>query len=172
MLKQLNKALTAMIVVVLATVIGVSCRTSQETYRKAYEKAKQKEVESLGGETVYNAIRREARQGATTVNGDSIAYQAEWITVTPDEGTLREALKPYNLVAAQFKQLFHARSMRNRLQEAGYPGAFIVQTREPYYYVVVMSAHNIGDLIAPLRQLEQNPPIKLLEPCPWILKRR
>ena len=168
---KINKALTAAVVALVAVIAGVSCRTSQETYRKAYETAKETEIESLGGETIYNAIRREARQSATTVNGDTIPFQTEWVRVTRDEGALNEQLKPYNLVAAQFKQLFHARSMRDRLQQAGYPGAFIVETREPYYYVVAVSSHRLSDLIAPLRLMQQGEPFKLIEPCPWILKR-
>lgn len=157
-------------VATLPILVGSGCRTNEENYRRAYEAAKQKQVEEAGGETIYNKIRREARQSATTAGGDTIAYTTQFVLVTKDLGATPASLKRYNLVAGQFKQLFHAKSLMNRLRQAGYSDSFVVQTREPYYYVIAASSDAIADIVALLKQFETAPPMKLVDPCPWILR--
>lgn len=160
-------ALAAAALVILA---ATGCRTNEENYRRAYEAAKQKQIEEAGGETIYNQIRREARQEATTSNGDTIRYTTQFVLVTKDLGATPSSLKRYNLVAGQFKQLFHAKSLMNRLREAGYAESFIVQTREPYYYVVAASSNSVSEIVPLMKEFETAPPVKLVEPCPWILR--
>lgn len=150
--------------------VAVGCKTSEENYRRAYDVAKQKQVESAGGETIYNAIRREATGSETVVNGDSIRLRSEYVTVTKDCAPGPKALKRYNVVVGQFKQLFHARSLMTRMKDAGYESTFVAQTREPYYYVIAVASDSVADIVPAFHLFETKSPIRLVDPCPWILQ--
>lgn len=155
----------------VAVILSVTaCRTNEQTYRRAYESARQAEIDRAGGETVYTAIRREARREAITAGGDTITMTTEFVSLPKGETTPSKGLLRYSVVAGQFKQLFHARSLRTRLAEKGFPDAFIVQTREPYYYVVAETSASIDSLLPTFRMLRTAPPMPLVEPCPWILR--
>ena len=77
-----------------------------------------------------------------TLNGDTATEHTIRVTVTKDGGGITENLKQFSVVVAGFKQLFNAQSLRNRLADGGYPTAFVVQTGEPYYYIVLSSHPN------------------------------
>lgn len=147
-----------------------SCRTSEQNYQKAYETARQKQIDEAGGATIYNAVRRQATVTPTVVGSDTVPVRKEVVSLPPKSDTPASALKLYNVVAGQFKQLFHARSLVKRLAGAGYPGAFIVQTREPLYYVVALGGDTLSGIMDTYRTLRDNPPFRLIEPCPWILR--
>lgn len=145
-----------------------SCKTNEENYRKAYEAAKQRESEGLE-ETVYDRIRREARPVTSVVGNDTLQMKREYVSLAPDQQLAASALKRYNVVVAQFKQIFHARSMTRRFSEGGYDGAFIVQTREPLYYVVAFASDDASAAADAMKALQKESPVTLRDPFPWIL---
>jgi hypothetical protein len=146
-----------------------ACKTSEDNYRKAYEKAVEKQSEGIDS-TIYNKIRLEARPGVEVVDGDTMEVQREYVFVTPNLGVKSNALKRFDVVVAQFKQLFHAKSMRQRMADNGYTDAFVAQTREPLYYVVVLATDDAAQAAAELAKLKQASPVKLIDPCPWVLR--
>ena len=154
--------------IVLSIAILSGCKTTEENYRKAYETAKAKESDGLD-ETIYNKIRREAMPSNVVIGNDTLAMKRERVRVSDGQDIPQERMKKYNVIVAQFKQLFHATSMKKRIIEAGYPAAFIVETREPLYYVVAFTTDSPSEAAETLHKLEKDSPLKLLEPCPWVL---
>ncbi|WP_303023672.1 SPOR domain-containing protein [Duncaniella muris] len=119
-----------------ATLLTVSCKTSESNYRQAYETAVAKNREASGVDsTIYARIRNSAQTSDLIAGSDTLPMRTEYVGYTENGGASREMLKRYNVVVGQFKQKFNAREMRARLQANGYPDAFIIHTREPLYYV-------------------------------------
>ncbi|MDE6612608.1 MAG: SPOR domain-containing protein, partial [Muribaculaceae bacterium] len=73
------------------------------------------------------------------------------------------------VVVAQFKQRFNAFSMRERLADGAYSTAFVVETSEPYYYVVAASYADVTEADRALSEIKQAGDIVLRQPCPFIL---
>ncbi len=105
------------------------------------------------------------------VGRDTVDVKVQHVKVTPDGGGINESLMRYNVVAGQFKQLFTAKSMRERLFEAGYPASFVVQTSEPYYYVISSSHNDAAAAVEALHRLEADRPVGMKPPVPYILQR-
>lgn len=160
--------LTPLIAILLVFIPVISCKTSEENYRKAYETAKQKESAGIDS-TIYSNIRREARPQNVTIGNDTLAMKSEYVSVSSGQTADQTALKRYNIVAGQFKQIFHARSLAKRLAANGYPEAFIVETREPLYYVIAISTDEAPEANDALKTIKANQPVKLIDPCPWVL---
>ncbi len=147
------------------------CRTTEANYRQAYEKAMAGREEGLElDSTIYGRVRRDLRtQTVKASDGTTVEVKNQLVRVTPEGGGIRENLKAYNVVVAQFKQLFNAKSMRNRLVDEGYPEAFVVQTSEPYYYVVLASRADVDGALAALTAFQADNRIPVKAPCPFIL---
>lgn len=148
-----------------------SCKTSEANYRAAYELARQKETAGVDS-TVYSAIRREERPQTVVIGGDTLAMKSEYVRLTDGCGGTSEGFRPYNVVIARFKQLFNAKSVRSRAIEAGYSDAFIVQTREPLYYVVAVSCATPAEAREALADVSRREPVVMRDPCPFILHKR
>ena len=166
------KHITAIIGTLLFLPIAfVSCKTSEANYRAAYEKAIEGREESAPlDETIYGDVRRRATtRTVTAADGRQIEVRSQLVRFTKDCGGIPENLRQFNVVAGQFKQLFNARSLRNRLADAGYSGAIVVETAEPFYYVVATSSSEVGQAADALEKLRANPPVVMKEPAPFIL---
>lgn len=157
--------------VVVAVMLGVwSCKTSEANYRAAYERAMSGREE--GGSpidgTVY-AAQRQMELHKFVMAGDTFDVYSTRVSVTDGGGGIRENLRRYNIVVGQFKQQFNAVSMRNRLADGGYPAAFVVQTPEPYYFVILNSYSEVGAAATALKQMPAQMPVAVKSPCPFLL---
>lgn len=147
-----------------------SCKTTEANYRAAYEKAvaARDSSESID-DTVYGKFRRElGSQTVATAQGD-VEVKTQLVKVTKDGGGIPEMLRRYNVVVGQFKQKFNAVSMRDRLADNGYPGTFVIETAEPYYYIVTGSYTTLDEAASALAKLAAAKPQGMREPCPFIL---
>lgn len=153
---------------VVAAIVLDGCGTNEENYKKAYDKAKETGGRSMEG-TIYNRIRERSRMEKIVSDGDTVNVVVEYVTAAKDAGFTVESLRRYNAVVGQFKQLFHAKSMRNRMAEGGYGDAIIVATGEPLYYVVALSSQSLGDVRSAADSLRKSSPVKLREGFPFIL---
>lgn len=141
---------------ILAIMLSVAgCKTSEKNYREAYERA----IEGKGNldpadSTVYTRYRREMKENQAVVNGDTITVYTQHVAVTENGGGIKESLKRYNVVVGKFKQVFNARSMRERLAGNGYSGSFVVHTREPYYFVIAGSFSDPEEAISLLKKID------------------
>ncbi len=166
----MSKLATATLILTLG-LTAAGCKTNQANMNDAYTKAIEGRADDLGLEaTVYGKERKQMTHGTMTVNGAEVPVSSQWVRVTKDGGGINESLKHYNVVVGQFKQIFNARSMRERLVDSGYPGAFIVETSEPYYFVVAASFENASDAVEMLNHAKADETLKMKEPLPFILE--
>lgn len=152
-----------------AVTLATSCGTSEKNYRNAYEKARQKDTDGLEN-TIYNRIREQAQVEKFELDGDTVTVVTEYVAPAKDAGFTSQQLKKYNVVVAQFKQLFHAKSMCGRMASGGYPGAIVIQTGEPLYYVVASSTPLLRDALSTADSLTVTSPVKLSPGFPYILR--
>lgn len=169
------KRFTLIPLLLVAIIVGIatSCKTTEKNYRTAYERAvtaRDSDVTPFE-HTIYNRYRREARDVRVISDGDTVTTRIIRVAVTADGGGVREWLKKYSVVVAGFKQLFNAKSLRDRYAGAGYPRTFLVQNAEPYYYVIVGSSDNLGEMTALADSIRATPVIPLKNDFPFILQR-
>lgn len=150
--------------------LSSGCKTTEENYRAAYEKTieARKEQTALDS-TVYGAERRRMQSNVISTSDGPVEVRAMLVKVTEGGGGIPENLKRFNVVAGQFKQQFNALSLRDRLVDKGYPGAFVVQTAEPYYYIVAGSYIDAAEAAKAMEALKKAQPVAMKEPCPFIL---
>ncbi len=159
------------IVLIGALVALCGCKTNEKNYRAAYEVAKEK-FDNEGGldSTIYNRMRPQGRGSELTALGDTVRMHTISIGFPKEGGASRETVKTYCVVVAQFKQIFNAKAMRQRLVDNGYDGAMIVNTREPLYYVVAGSVATPEEAVTMMRQLRKDKALVLRDPFPWVLR--
>lgn len=154
----------------LALLAIVSCKTNENNYRAAYEAAVAQRQESSGiDSTIYSRIRNSARQSSLTVGTDSLPLRTEYIGYPKDGGSSRENVGRYCVVVGQFKQIFNAKAMRDRLITDGYH-AMIVNTREPLYYVVAASCTTAAEAAREYSRVSHDSKLVLRSPLPFILQ--
>ncbi|MDE6301068.1 MAG: SPOR domain-containing protein [Muribaculaceae bacterium] len=159
------------LVILIALTALAACKTSEANYRAAYERAAgaRDGADPLEG-TIYGASRRYTPQATVTLNGDTALERTIRVKVTDEGGGIRESLKPFSVVVGGFKQLFNARSMRERLADNGYSSAFVVETGEPYYYIILSSYPNRAEAMSALSAArEATLPVPMKGEYPFIL---
>lgn len=160
------------ILVALVAVSLWACKPTEENYRAAYQRTMARDsVRTEFNETIYGKYRREVQDYRAIDKNDTANVKTTrvWLVKDEDSPVLNEQLKKYCVVIAEFKQLLNAKSIRDRFHDAGYPAAFIVQTPEPYYYVVAASYSDLAQAQSLIQKLLQDTPVRLKTPCPYIL---
>ena len=160
------------IIAVAVAALATGCRTSEANYRSAYEKAVAGRDSLTALEnTIYGRHRRAVGQSVAVAGADTVDLISARVRVTEGGGGIRENLKPYNVVVGQFKQLVNARSMRERLVDGGYPSAFVVETAEPFYYIVLESFAERDAAVHAAAKVaaDSHFPIAMREPMPLVL---
>lgn len=136
----------------LALLAMTSCRTTEANYRAAYEatKASQAAAESADDGLDDNTRRllnlnNKQHQYVQIVGTDTLNITN--IFAIMEEGPM-EAAPEFAVVANAFSQLFNARSLLKRLQDAGFTEAYIIKSRTPDYYVAAGGSDNVADIPA------------------------
>lgn len=154
----------------LAAMALTSCKTTEENYRRAYEAAAEQKRENTGiDSTIYARIRNSATNARLVVGSDSLPLRKEYIGYTDGGGSSRENVRRYNIVVGQFRQIFNAKQMRQRLIDGGYEGTMIVHTREPMYYVIASSVSTPEEALAAWQRVTSDKNIVLRSPLPFVL---
>lgn len=146
-----------------------SCKTSEANYRAAYEKTIAMRDAADENETIYGGSSRELRQSFMKNGNDTVPISLKMVSPV-DNGDNSAVKGRFLLVVGQFKQKFNAQSLCERVVAAGYPDAFLVQTSEPYYYVVAKSFDNISQAADALEAIKKKAPVVMKDPVPFILK--
>lgn len=146
-----------------------SCKTTEANYRQAYETARQKQTEE-GDSAITAGLNNQARPRTLVVDGVSLPVVTAGVNVTKDGGMDVKRLKRFNTVAGTFRQIFNARSMRERLMGAGYPDAFILQNAYGTYYVLTLTTSSAEEALANLEKLRTDESLRLRAPLPYILR--
>lgn len=145
------------------------CKTTEANYKAAYEIAKQKQVENMGGDTSAK-LEQFALPKERTVDGVKLEMRTEAIGFPADGGASRAVIKRYNVVVGQFRQIFNARQMRERLIANGYEGACIVSTRNQVYYVVAASCATAKEASEAIDGVKSDSRLTLRAPLPFVLE--
>lgn len=145
------------------------CKTTEANYKAAYEIAKQKQVENMGGDTSAK-LEQFALPKERSIDGVKLDMRTEAIGFPADGGASRSVIKRYNVVVGQFRQIFNARQMRERLMNNGYEGACIVSTRNQVYYVIAVSCTTPKEASEAVDALKSDSRITLRDPLPFVLE--
>lgn len=126
-------------IVFMMLLSAASCKTTEENYKAAYDIAVKKQ-ESGAGRDVSSYISREKRLNEyKQVGTDSVRIVIEHVSVV--DGPVNNAEK-YGVVVGEFKQVFNARSYRDRINNAENSPetpAFVVMNVMKQYYVIYRS---------------------------------
>lgn len=150
-----------------------ACKTTEKNYRRAYDRTMADSTRNVTpfNETIYGRYRNQVTLSKVTDGSRDITVHDLRVTVTPDGGGINEWLKTYSVVVGEFKQLFNARSLRQRFYDAGYSRAFLVQNAEPYYYIVVDSSDDLSQMTRIADSLRTATPVPLKADFPYILRK-
>ena len=156
------------IVSAIALFMFAACKTNEANYRAAYEIAKQKSMDGVDAET-YEKMQRESMPTKEVAGGDTLRMMRAAVNLAKYEGNGSAMLKRYNVVVAQFKQIFNAKAMMGRLKNQGYD-AIVLQNPDPLYYVVAGSVDSKNEAVELLKKLTNDKSIVLREPYPCVLE--
>lgn len=147
-----------------------SCKTSEANYRAAYDKAVAAREADDTEDTIYGGASRRLDQKFMISGNDTIPINVKMVTLVSEKDAPTPVLNKFMVVAGQFKQKFNAMSLCKRLIDAGYDGAAVVQTSEPYYYVVASSYDKVSDADLAMNELKKKAPVAMKDPVPFILR--
>lgn len=151
------------------------CRTTEQKendYANAYQTAikaieEKKKADNDLDDAELLAMQQASYPKFQEVNGEQVRMTGKFVKVS--DGQEGIVLKKYNAVVAEFRQLFNANSMAKRLRDAGYDGTFVVETKEPIYYVVVATADTPEEALESVKRLRTDEKVVKKEPYPLIL---
>lgn len=144
------------------------CKTTEENYRAAYQQAKAKADQKAPVEgTIYEQMRREAVGSRLDCGDVSLPMKTELVS-TVEGFSSPDSVKRLNVVINAFKQVFNAKSQVKRLRESGFPGALLLQTAEPLYYVVAASVDNPDEAAAVVTRLKADG-VAVRDPYPIVV---
>jgi hypothetical protein len=146
-----------------------ACKTSEANYRAAYEKAVTARDEANDDEAVYGGVSRQLKKTYMLNGDDTVAVSVKMVSPVAEDGEAAPLKYRFMVVAGQFKQKFNALSLSRRLAAGSYPGAMVVQTSEPYYYVVAVSCASLSEADKALQDIKKKAPVPMKDPIPFIL---
>lgn len=157
-------------IILAALCLLASCKTSEANYRAAYDKAVAAREDEDTAETIYGGASRRLDQKYMISGNDTIPVSVKMVSLVTEKDATPAELHKFMIVAGQFKQKFNAQSLCKRLSDAGYHGAAVVQTAEPYYYVVAASYDDLKEADGALSDLKKKSPVAMKDPLPFILR--
>lgn len=155
--------LPTLLIALAITLLLPACKTNEQNYQNAYQQALQNNdtTKAQFNQTIYGRFRQQMRPTPIALGTDTLDARIIPVKIVADQAPEGQTLQPFLIVGGEFKQAFNARSLRQRFIENGYPQAFIVQTGEPYYYVITTTATHASAAMQQLNQLTTHPPFTL-----------
>ncbi len=154
---------------IIASVM-TACKTTEANYRAAYEIAKEKHTET-GDSLTTQQLRNSLQPRAMAIGSDTLMVRTETVITVAnvDKGT-SPTLKKYCVVVAKFRQIFNARSMRQRLADNGYSEAVVLRNNQSDYYVAAGVFDASSDATALIERLKSDKSVVLRAPYPYTLR--
>lgn len=148
----MNGAKALLLIALPASVGLVSCRTTDANYRAAYEATKTSRIVAAATDDGLDentrrllAQDKKNRQSQQVVDGDTISIVTLFAKM--EQGPT-DYVPRYSVVANAFSQVFNAKALCKRLQDAGFENAYIFRTSTPDYYVAAGGSDDIADIPA------------------------
>lgn len=158
---------------VVALIVMAGCKPSGTAYREAYRSTVAARDAALRDDSAsFTPISPNMRQTVVAQGPDTISTVYVPVLLLDEGGATLDMLRRYSLVVGRFKQVFNARQMRKRIAGRGYPGAIIVRTGEPLYYVIASSTDSVTDAARALRDVHSDTLFRFHSPLPFILSRK
>lgn len=156
------------VVVVVVSLLLIGCKTTEQNYRNAYLLAKEsKKTES---DTLMAVLVKQSQDPIMTyVNGEQLPMRKEFVSIIAQDGDPKVEIKRYNVVVGRFRQIFNARSMRQRMCDMGY-NSYVLNDRQPVYYVAVESTDTIEKALELYKKVKEDTRVVLKAPFPWVLE--
>lgn len=135
----------------LTLLAATSCRTTEANYRAAYEATKASQAATLSDDGLDENTRRllnlnnKQHQYIQIVGSDTLNITNVFATL--EEGPMTSAPE-FAVVANAFSQIFNAKALLKRLQDAGFANAYIFKSATPDYYVAAGGSDNVADIPA------------------------
>lgn len=156
--------------VVFALTVLAGCKPTEANYKAAYLATKEKtDADSPVEATIYERIRKNVVNSELVDGTDTIPMMTIPVKCTPGVSVPLD-VKQYSVVVAQFKQIFNARSMAERLRTQGYEKATVVENGEPLYYVIASTFDTADSAAAGFRTLTAAGNVKCRPPYPVVMK--
>lgn len=162
----MKKTLYLAIVAVLVSMLATSCKTSEENYKAAYDIAARKQIGGAGRD-VSGFIEREKRLSEyTRINGDTVRVLTQQVRMIDGDDA---DVDNFGVVVGDFKQVFNARSFRERInaEETTFK-SYVVINGEKRYYVIYRGFDSREDAAKFLNAKEYKITPQLSEP--WVLE--
>lgn len=158
----------------VALLLISSCKPSEKAYREAYETTMEARRAAQANDSIkYTPLASNHKILNVASGSDTIQVIHMPVSVLKGGGGIRESLKSYSVVVGQFKQVFNAKQMRERIVGRGYPGAFVVRTGEPRYLVISASVPTVAEASEQMKKVvADTATFRFHAPVPYILSRR
>lgn len=164
--------LIKILLIVAVTLGAASCKTNEKNYREAYEKVIEKkksaedpELDGLIKGDYYDS----GRTMSFTLDGDTLKTRVIVVNKTEIEGLTSPELQRFCVVAAEFKQIYNAKTLVARLRDMGYD-AFVVNDSRPEYFVIASTTDMAVAALEELRALAADKRVAFQPRCPWVLQ--
>jgi len=165
------KHLLSFSIITLLILIGSSaCKPTESNYRSAYLAAK--EMQLTGDSLTDVQLLNQQRPRPVVFGSDTLPMRTEYIGYTKDGGadSDKTVVKRYCVVVGKFKQVFNARSMRQRLMQSGYHRALVLHNQLKDYYVIANTTADPHIARLMLDSVLADPGLTLKPPYPYILR--
>lgn len=138
------------------------CRTTEANYKAAYDVAAAKAAQRAQldeEDRFYNDLfAKQRRQRTVYIVGPDTLSVSTMMLAPVEQGSspaTPEQVHQYSIVVNGFEQQFNAQAMCKRLQENGFPEAYVAKVAKPYYYVMTAGTDDIKAVPALLRQADK-----------------
>ena len=165
-MKQLVVKIGIVVVIVSLSMIG--CKTTEQNYKQAYLLARESK-KSDDDALMATLVKQSQDPQMTMVNGEQLPMRKEFVSIISQEGDPKVEIKRYNVVVGRFRQIFNARSMRQRMCDLGY-NSYVLSDRQPVYYVAVESTDTIENALELYKKVKEDTRMVLKAPFPWVLE--
>ncbi|MCH4156444.1 MAG: hypothetical protein LKF31_09085 [Muribaculaceae bacterium] len=159
--------------IILAAVMAIlvsACGTNEKNYRAAYDKAKahQTKEEDIGDEFVNN-VKREEHIATAIIGNDTVRLIHERVNIVDGKP---QQVKLFNVIIGEFKQVFNARSYRDRLKAEGDSAYVLMSMKSRMYYVASAGFNASNEAADYVNHITDHVKILISTERPWILARQ
>ncbi|MDE6099993.1 MAG: hypothetical protein K2G01_03030 [Paramuribaculum sp.] len=147
-----------------------ACKTTEANYKAAYEAAREKQL--TGDSLIDYGLLDQQRPKPMVFGNDTLPVRTEYVGYTKGGGadSDKSVVKRYCVVVGRFKQVFNAKSMRERLIESGYGNSLVLHNGMKEYYVIANGSNDPHTARLMLDSVRSDSQLVLKQPYPYILQ--